>query len=401
MINVSSQQPLIQEAIPMPLENPPKKAGANSLIEVVQGFLSGTYEFRFNAITQRLLVRIRGADEPFHYLDDYEFNSILKGIKAQNIRCSKETLLMILKSDYVESFDPFISFLDDLPKWDGKDYVAELARSVKVTQPEHWAKCLKKWLVALVASLRDKDTVNQTAIVLSGPQGIGKTTWFHTILPPEFQEFIHEGYVHTKDKETSVKIAECVLILMDELENLSDKSIDGVKQLMTQKGTALRRAYTTITQYYHRRASFAGTVNKKHFLKDLTGNRRFLCFDVEKINLQHNIPIKQLFAQLVHLYKNGFQFWFDESEIEELNKINAEFRDISVEEEAFVNHFEKCSAENEDAIFLTTTQIQQMLVQKTGYKSLSTQALGHVLRDMKVEREKRAGVYGYIVKAKS
>ena len=53
---------------------------------------------------------------------------------------------MILKSDYVESFDPFISFLDDLPKWDGKDYVAELARSVKVTQPEHWAKCLKNGL---------------------------------------------------------------------------------------------------------------------------------------------------------------------------------------------------------------------------------------------------------------
>ena len=74
MINVSSQQPLIQEAIPMPLENPPKKAGANSLIEVVQEFLSETYEFRFNAITQRLLVRIRGTDEPFHYLNDYDFN---------------------------------------------------------------------------------------------------------------------------------------------------------------------------------------------------------------------------------------------------------------------------------------------------------------------------------------
>ena len=66
----------------------------------------------------------------------------------------------------------------------------------------------------------------------------------------------------TKDKETIVKISECILILMDELENLSDKSLDGVKQLMTQKGTSMRRAYTTISQYYRKRASFAGTVNR-------------------------------------------------------------------------------------------------------------------------------------------
>ncbi len=376
-------------------------SGAKSVIDEIQKFLTGTYHFRFNYITHRLLVRSIDSDEQYHYLDEYEFNSILKRIKTQNISCSKDTLLMILKSDYVERFDPYVSYLNDLPEWDGKDYVAYLADTVEVTQPEYWRKCLRKWLVALVASLRDQNTINQTAIVLSGPQGIGKTTWFHTILPPEFQEFIHEGYVQTKDKETSVKIAECVLVLMDELENLSDKSMDGVKQLMTQKGTALRRAYTTITQFYHRRASFAGTVNKKHFLKDLTGNRRFLCFDVSKIDLQHHVPMKQLYAQLVHLHDSGFQFWFDEDEIAELNMMNAEFRDISVEEEAFVNHFEKCSVDDEDAIFLTTTQIRQKLVQKTGYSCLSIQALGHVLRDTKVERLKRSGVYGYIVKAKS
>lgn len=50
---------------------------------------------------------------------------------------------------------------------------------------------------------------------------------------------------------------------------------------------------------------------------------------------------------------------------------------------------------------MTTTQIQQQLVQKTGHKALSTQMLGHVLRDMKVERIKRGGVYGYLLKAKN
>lgn len=187
----------------------------NSLIEVIQAFLSQSYEFRFNVITNRIMVKIRGSDDDFHYLEDYEFNSILRSIKMNNIKCSKDTLLMVLKSDFVPKYEPFTHYLNNLPQWDGNDYVAKLASSVNVTQPKHFEKCLRKWLVGMVASLMNDDIVNQTAIIFSGEQGIGKTTWFHTILPPQFQEYIHEGYVQTKDKEVNVKISECVLILMD------------------------------------------------------------------------------------------------------------------------------------------------------------------------------------------
>ncbi|WP_290055041.1 VapE domain-containing protein [uncultured Muribaculum sp.] len=377
-----------------------QRVGFNSNIEQIQAFLTANYEFKFNSITQRLLVRIRGADNPFHYLETYEFNTILRKIKTQNIGCSKDTLFMILRSDFVPQFDPYGDYLNNLPEWDGVDYIAQLASSATVTQPVHFEKCLRKWLVAMVATLLDENVSNQTAIVFSGAQGIGKTTWFHTILPKEFQEFIHEGYVHTKDKESSVKLSECVLILMDELENLTEKNIDGVKQLMTQKGTNLRRAYTPMTQYYRSRASFAGTVNRKHFLKDLTGNRRFLCFEALNFNLQHNIPHDKLFSQAVYLFKHGFQYWFDQDEIAELDRMNTEFRDISVEEEAFVNHFEIGNLHDDNLQFLTTTQIHQQLVLKTGHKSLSIYQLGHVLRELKVPRPKRNGVYGYLVKAK-
>lgn len=377
-----------------------QRVGFNSNIEQIQAFLTANYEFKFNSITQRLLVRIRGTDKPFHYLESYEFNTILRKIKIQNIGCSKDTLFMILRSDFVQQFDPYTSYLNNLPEWDGVDYISQLASSVTVTQPQHFEKCLKKWLVGMVATLLDENVSNQTAIIFSGAQGIGKTTWFHTILPKEFQEFIHEGYVQTKDKESSVKLSECVLILMDELENLTEKNIDGVKQMMTQKGTNLRRAYTPITQYYRSRASFAGTVNRKHFLKDLTGNRRFLCFEALNFNLKHNIPHDKLFSQAVYLFKNGFQYWFDQEEIAELDRMNAEFRDISVEEEAFVNHFEVSNPTDDNSLFLTTTQIHQQLVLKTGHKSLSIQQLGRVLREMKIPRLKRNGVYGYLVKTK-
>lgn len=368
-------------------------------VQMVQNYLTTYYQFKYNSNTNRLLVKSKFGTGDFHYLTDFEFNTILKNIKIANIRCSKDLLRVVLFSDYVNKFDPFMAYINGLPEWDGTDYVGKLADSVTTTDQEHWAFCLKKWLVAMVASLVDEKVVNHTAIIFSGPQGIGKTRWFHTIIPPELKEFIYEGYIQTKDKETNVKLSECILILMDELENMSDRNIDALKMLMTQESIYMRRAYQTISQSYTRRASFAGTVNKKQFLTDLTGNRRFLCFEVEKINLNHQVPLNQLYAQSFHLFKTGFQFWFDESEIALLNEKNAQFRYISVEEEALAAHFEPCHAGDETS-FLQTTQIQQALVQKTGFKSLSIQVLGRVLRDMKFERVKRNGVYGYLVKEK-
>lgn len=82
----------------------------NSLIEVIQAFLSQSYEFRFNVITNRIMVKIRGSDDDFHYLEDYEFNSILRSIKMNNIKCSKDTLLMVLKSDFVPKYEPFTHY---------------------------------------------------------------------------------------------------------------------------------------------------------------------------------------------------------------------------------------------------------------------------------------------------
>lgn len=368
-------------------------------IQQVQDFLSSTYVFRYNENTHRIVYKRISNDEEFHYLSDYEFNSILKDIKMANISCSRDLLRTVLFSDYVQKFNPFANYLNNLPDWDGTDYVSLLADSITTTDREYWLFCLRKWLVAMVASLKEKGVVNHTAIIFSGAQGIGKTRWFHSIIPSELQEFIYEGYIQTKDKETQVKLSECILILMDELENLSDKNIDAIKQLMTQSSIYMRRAYTTISQSYVRRASFAGTVNKKQFLNDLTGNRRFLCFEVEHINTQHGIPLDQLFAQLLSLYERGFQYWFNEEEIALVNEKNAQFRAVSVEEEALTTFFETCN-EEEASVFMQTTQIQQVLVQKTGFRSLSIQTLGHVLRDMKFERTKRNGVYGYFLKEK-
>ena len=65
-------------------------------IQQVQDFLSSTYVFRYNENTHRIVYKRISNDEEFHYLSDYEFNSILKDIKMANISCSRDLLRTVL-----------------------------------------------------------------------------------------------------------------------------------------------------------------------------------------------------------------------------------------------------------------------------------------------------------------
>lgn len=95
-----------------------------------------------------------------------------------NISCSRDLLRTVLFSDYVQKFNPFANYLNNLPDWDGTDYVSLLADSITTTDREYWLFCLRKWLVAMVASLKEEGVVNHTAIIFSGAQGIGKQDGF-------------------------------------------------------------------------------------------------------------------------------------------------------------------------------------------------------------------------------
>lgn len=371
-----------------------------SQIDIIQKYLNARFEFRYNFVTNRVLFRLLdSSSSDLVDMRDFDFNTILKDIKREHIKCSKETLRMILESNFVDGFDPYISFVDALPEWDGIDYILQLALSVETTDNEYWLFCLKKWIVAMLGGWYNEKIVNHTAIVFSGEQGIGKTRWFRSIIPVSLLDYFSSGYFQPKDRESNVKISECCLILMDELENMSAASIADIKALITQETTFLRRAYTTRSQAYKHRASFAGTVNDKQFLYDTTGNRRFLCFEALSINVAHGVPMDQLYAQAKYLLNAGFQFWFDEEEIAELNLKNNEYRFITSEEDMLGIHFEVCS-ELDATHFLSTTEIVQYIKERVPGESLTIAKMGRVLAAKKILRLKKHGRYVYALKQK-
>ncbi len=94
-------------------------------------------------------------------------------------------------SDFTPQFNPFHLHLEGLPTWDGDtDYITQWADTVTTTNQVLWRRCFKKWIVEMIGSLKDIDTVNQTAPILSGGQGVGKTRWIGNLVPPELKEVI-------------------------------------------------------------------------------------------------------------------------------------------------------------------------------------------------------------------
>lgn len=211
--------------------------------------------------------------------------------------------------------------------------------------------------------LNDK-VINHTVIVFSGKQGLGKTTWVERLVPKQLKEYLFSGTINPNNKDTLVQLAECMLINLDELENLNRSEIGSLKEIITKTQIRMRKAYGHNNETMPRRASFAGSVNTAQFLNDSKGSRRFLCFELEGIQYQYDIDINLVFSQALSLFKSGFRHWFDQEEIKSITANNEQYQLRSPEEELLLTWFEPSERENANA-FLNTSQIASKLAEKT------------------------------------
>jgi predicted P-loop ATPase len=361
----------------------------------IETYLRMFYEFKYNIVNGRLYYKPLGTDE-FTEMTDYSFNSILRNIDKSEYKCNKKQLIEILISNFTTKYDPFKEYLDHLPAWDCEtDHIGQWAKTINTTNNDLWELCFRKWIVGVAGSLKDAKTTNQTAPVFCGPQGIGKTRWISTLVPPCLKPYFFSGTIQMNNKDSITQLSECMIIDMDELENLNKRSIGDLKSQMSREQIRIRRPYGRIFENIPRRASFIGSINHKDFLKDETGSRRFLCFEVESMNPDHQLNVDQLYAQALVLYESDFQHWFNKTETELVLKNNEQFQKSSLEEEILVKHFLHCSKDDQNAIFMTASEITQILNkrEKLTVSNATVQRIGKALAKHKFIRVKKSGAY--------
>lgn len=386
----------------MPENNGKGQSVKIDMISQVENYLTTHYSFRRNAVLGRTDVKGRNFGE-WKCLDDRGFNSILSEMIKAGIKANSKTLWTVINSSYVPEFDPFVDYYNGLADWDGIDYIGQLADTLETSDKELFRIALQKWIVGTVANHVDENSVNQTVLIIQGGQGIGKTRWLNSLIPPLLKKYVYAGRVNSDNKDTLIQLAECGYILMDELASLRRNEIEGFKEIVTQGIIRTRRSYGQFHENMIRRASFMGTTNNHEFLVDSTGNRRFLIFPASQIDHNHKINMDMVYAQAYQLYKDGYEFWFSEDEVKLFAAHNKQFEQKSLEEDLILKELEQCNAD-ETQDFMTATDVCQYLRDrnyKIALTNATTQRVGQAMIKLGFQRVKRAGRNCYAVKTKN
>ena len=245
-----------------------------------------------------------------------------------------------------------------------------------------WRGCFKKWFVAMVASWMKDEVVNHQVLVLIGKQGIFKTTWLEHLIPPHLRAYACKlANSNDLNKDERLRIAEFGLISLDEIDSMNNRELNQLKSVITATDVNERAAYAYTKERRVRLASFCASGNRRDFLTDITGNRRWLPFEVESIQnpFYTLLPYERMYAQAWALAQDPlFSYWFDLDEIEVLEEHNQHFRDESNEEQLLPILFD-VPAEGKGE-FMTTAQISERLVTYGNIKKpMALSRLGMVL----------------------
>lgn len=369
-----------------------------NFISIRENYLNEKYEFKFNEITKRTYYKVKGEKSDFILLDSYKRNSIKRELDNNNIPCTASDLKCLLNSDFVNVYNPIADYFNNLPKWDGKDYIKELSNTVESTNQVDFEWAFKKWIVATVACALYDNVSNQTVLILTGRQGIGKTTWLKSIVPEPLKEYFFSGNINPNNKDTTLLLSEKLIINLDELVSLNKKQIESLKELITKDIISERRAYGEFTENYVRRASFVGSSNHNEILMDVTGNRRFLCFEVNSFERNHNINIDKVFSQVMHLLNTDFKYYFDLEDINRLEKNNEMFVQSS-EENDWIEELFSLPENDAEENYLNATEIIELIKKaKKIFRNINVQEVGKLMTSKGYRIKKIKGSKKYIVK---
>jgi len=384
-----------------------EKQISKSQFELIEDYLSENYDFRYNEISNEVESRKKPEME-FRQLNE---NNIYRELQRGNYKISQANLAVILRSDFVETYNPFKEYFQNLPEWDKEtDHIEALANYVKATDQTRFNYQFKKMLVRVVACALIDQVFNKQAFILVGVgeknQNSGKSTFSRFLCPPTLEDYITE--VFSPDKDGQISLSENLFINLDELASLSKYEINQLKSSFSKDKVKIRRPFEKKATTSPRRASFIGSTNKAEFLTDETGSVRWLCFEIIEIDWDYKtkINIDSVWAQAYFLYKENFKYNLSFDDIKTNDQANRKFQKQTPEMELISAKYEPATALNHDK-FITPFELSNILhgENSTNYK-FTSENVGKALVQLGFERAQKRinGSYptsGYYIKYKT
>lgn len=214
-------------------------------------------------------------------------------------------------AESMKRINPIREFLNSL-EWDGKPRIETLLTDyLGAEQSAYNAAVMRVFLFGAVARAYRPGVKFDYCMILSGPQGAGKSTFLSRLAVNP--DWFNDG-LKTMDGDTA-KIAEQLsgrwIIELGELAAMKrTQDVEGVKQFITTQCDSYRVPYDKYPEDRPRVCVFAGTTNSLNFLVDKSGGRRFLPVEVSVVEPTKSLfapdwrdDFEQVWAEAVHFYK--------------------------------------------------------------------------------------------------
>ena len=357
-------------------------------------FLHTHYEMRKNVMTGVAQYRERNGEmQDFQDLDDEARNEMTIRAKEMGLKSWDKDIARFIDSPRIEKFDPVNTWLDQLPRWDGRDRVAALAARVPTNQP-HWESYLHTWLLGMVAHWQGRKSLTGNALVplLIGRQGCGKSSFCRILLPRELRDYYNDRISFKNETDLNLGLTSFALINIDEFDKTTQRQQVLLKYLLSTVDVKFRPPYGKAYKQYRRYATFIGTTNQPKPLTDPTGSRRFVCVEItDMIDFSDTLDHRQLYAQLKQEIADGQRYWLSDDEIERLIVENERFLRIDSLAEMLAEKFCKPEAAGQGR-WWSTTEVLELLQRafgKTLLKGVTPKKIGDTLSSRQFGFESR------------
>lgn len=335
------------------------------------GFLCKKYDFRYNSVMKFTEYRPKDKDYwGYQPVDARVQKRMTLEVQLANIRVSIKDVRNYLESDLLSTYNPVEGFLFKCAgKWDGKDYIRALARTVPTDNP-YWEDWFYTWFLAMVNQWRSyshRKYGNSVAPLLISKQGYNKSTFCRSLVPPELQWGYNDNLVLSEKRQVLQAMCQALLLNLDEFNQISPQVQQGfLKNIIQLPSVKMKPPYGSHVQEFPRMASFIATSNMEDILSDPSGNRRFLGVELTgPIDVSQLPNYEQLYAQALAALQAGEKTYFDAEQTKLIMASNRKFEVISPVDQYFNLYFD-LTDDVKQGEYLTAAEIFQELKSHIG-----------------------------------
>ena len=230
-------------------------------------------------------------------------------------RTLRDALLVVGEA---RRFHPVRQYLDGL-RWDGVARLDRVAADILHAPGELARSMVRRFMLSAVVRARAPGVKADTCLVLYGPQGVFKSTFFRVLAG----EWFSDTHLDPTNKDALQQIAGAWIYELAELEHVLMGRNEKFKAWMTSSHDTFRAPYARTAQSRPRSVALCGTTNQTEILTDETGSRRFWIVPVDRV-----IPIELLRENRDQLWAEAYEMYLEGARPE----LDQHLRDIVVKE---------------------------------------------------------------------